>query len=345
MSPCRIGSQTQGPETANGAGTGASPVCLRVLGVAALLAALALLAVAAPAEAQQYGFITKWGSPGSGNGQFHSPRGIATDAAGDVYVADLGNDRIQKFTSNGAFITKWGSEGSGDGEFGFPQGVATDAAGEVYVADYGDVGIQKFTLNGAFITKWGSPGRGDGEFDSPRGVATDAAGDVYVADDRNQRIQKFTSNGAFITKWGSRGSGNGEFGFPQGVATDAAGDVYVADTRNHRIQKFGTFFLGKVSLNRKRGIARLTVRVPDPGTVVLRRTKQVRRAARQFESAGRAALPVRPRGKAQRRISKHRCQRSGKKRLRVRVLARVTYWPTGSTSRTQQRRVRLVRRC
>jgi hypothetical protein len=120
------------------------------------------------------------------------------------------------------------------------------------------------------------------------------------------------------------------------------------------------FSFGGLSRNLNRGIARLAVRVPGPGRVVLRRTKQVRRAVRRVtgdgggaglagarvaQSASVVRLPVRPRGKAQRRISKRRCARSGKRRLAVRVRARVTYRPVGGAPRTQQRRVRLVRRC
>ena len=62
-------------------------------------------------------FITKWGSQGSGNGQFNYPSGIAVDASGNVYVAEQNNRRIQKFSSSGSFIAKWGSWGSGDGQF------------------------------------------------------------------------------------------------------------------------------------------------------------------------------------------------------------------------------------
>ncbi len=73
-------------------------------------------------------FLAKWGSEGSGDGQFRSPWGIAVDASGNVYVADFGNDRVQKFGPDGAFITKWGSEGTGDGQFAYqnPTGLAVD---------------------------------------------------------------------------------------------------------------------------------------------------------------------------------------------------------------------------
>jgi tripartite motif-containing protein 71 len=72
------------------------------------------------------------------------PAGVAADGSGNVYVADNGSDRIEKFDASGAFLTTWGSEGSGDGQFNFPQGVATDGSGHVYVADSANDRIQKF---------------------------------------------------------------------------------------------------------------------------------------------------------------------------------------------------------
>src|SRR5436309_2955805 len=89
-------------------------------------------------------YLTQWGSFGSGDGQFNTPVGVATDAAGNVYVADFYNPRIQKFTSTGTYLTQWGSFGSGNGQFGAPVGVATDAAGNVFVADTENNRIQKF---------------------------------------------------------------------------------------------------------------------------------------------------------------------------------------------------------
>jgi CSLREA domain-containing protein len=183
-------------------------------------------------------FITKWGSLGSGDGQFELPRAVAVDGQGNVYVADSGNHRIQKFTSDGAFLTKWGGFGSGDGQFIRPPGVAADGQGNVYVADANNNRIQKFTSTGTFLLKWGSGGSGDGQFNVPFRVAMDGQGNVYVADVGNHRIQKFTSQGVFLTKWGGFGSGDGQFNDPEGVAVDGQGNVYVADTLNARIQKF-----------------------------------------------------------------------------------------------------------
>ena len=69
-------------------------------------------------------FVNTWGSPGTGNGQFDIPSGIAVDNSGNVYVADTANNRVQKFDASGNFVTKWGSFGTGNGQFNVPSGIA-----------------------------------------------------------------------------------------------------------------------------------------------------------------------------------------------------------------------------
>jgi hypothetical protein len=147
-------------------------------------------------------FITKWGATdssgnpieGSGNGQFKHPKGIGIDSAGNVYVADGGNNRIQKFDSNGTFLAKWGERGSGDRQFNSPNGLTVDH-GDIYVADTGNHRIQKFDSNGALIAKWGSQGSGDNQFNLPNDVAV-WSNYVYVADTYNGRIMVFKPSAA-----------------------------------------------------------------------------------------------------------------------------------------------------
>ena len=213
-----------------------------------LCVVLALILLAAPliwprAAAAACNFVLKWGTTGSANGQFITPRAIATDSAGNVYVADQ-NDRVQKFDSSGTFIFKFATGGSNAGAVISASGVAVDAAGNIYVTDSdpdrSSGMVQKFNSSGTFVLSWGTQGSGNGQFFAAGGVAVDSAGNVYVADINNHRIQKFTATGTFISKWGGSGSGNGQFAGPQGIAIDAADNVYVADTGNSRIQKFDT---------------------------------------------------------------------------------------------------------
>src|SRR5213595_1964367 len=173
--------------------------------------------------------LLTWGVPGgTGNGELRRPGDAATDASGNIYVADADNHRIQKFDASGTFLTTWGRDGTGNGQFGNSTRVATDGSGNVYVADYFNHRIQKFDGSGTFLTTWGSLGSGNGQFTGAAGVATDGSGNVYVADENNKLIQKFDASGTFLMAWGSSGA--------LGVATDGAGNVYV--TEDTRVQKF-----------------------------------------------------------------------------------------------------------
>ena len=81
---------------------------------------------------------------GTANGQFRDAGGIGVDALGHIYVVDSGNNRIEKFDSNGTFITAWGSPGTSNGLFSEVTGVTVGLAGHVYVSDYGNNNVQVF---------------------------------------------------------------------------------------------------------------------------------------------------------------------------------------------------------
>ncbi len=191
-----------------------------------------------PFHTDDYALAGQWGIEGPPGSAFSYPKGIAVDAAGDVYVVESWNGEVQKFTAEGALLRRWGEPGAGDGQFEAPEKVAVDEDGFVYVVDGGSNRIQKFSSAGAFVLKWGSEGGGDGQFRSPVGVAA-AGGVVYVTDGRNNRVQKFSTSGDFLGAWGEYGAAPGRFNGPMGVAIDPADEtVLVADCQNHRIQRF-----------------------------------------------------------------------------------------------------------
>lgn len=187
--------------------------------------------------------LAKWGSSGSGNGEFRSPRDITVAGDGSLYLLDTDNHRVQKINKDGTFGVTWGSLGGGDGQFNSPYGIAVAPDGSIYVADTWNHRIQKFDANGNFIAKWGAYGTGNGQFNGPFGIAVGPDGVVHVVDTYNKRIQKFDGNGNFIGKWvGSSWTWSGDY--PWRIAVGADNVVYVIDggwnkyNWDYRVQKF-----------------------------------------------------------------------------------------------------------
>jgi len=185
----------------------------------------------------EYDYISEFGSFGiTGPGHFSHPQFIAVGDDGSIYVSDLGNKRVQKFSSNGEYITEWGKSGKQSGEFHYPSGIAV-SDDFVYVADRDLNRIQKFSLDGEFVTEWGEKGIYDGQLYFPNGIAVNN-GTLYVVDTGNQRIQTFSTDGEFISSFGSSGLGEGQFLTIIGIDIDADGNVYVTDRGNSKIEKF-----------------------------------------------------------------------------------------------------------
>ena len=174
--------------------------------------------------------------------QFYSPNGIATDAAGNVYISDLGNNAIYKITSSGTVTILAGSgtagyvNGAGSAAaFNAPQGLVADASGNVYVADQGNNRIRKITSAGVVSTLAGTGAggniNGDGTtatFNRPYGLAIDAAGNLYVTDQGNYAVRKLTSAGVVSTLVGNSVT-TGLLNTPTGIAVDSQGALYIAD--------------------------------------------------------------------------------------------------------------------
>jgi len=189
-------------------------------------------------ETECNSYKSSFGSSGSGNGQFKYPAGSAIDTAGNIWVADGENNRIQKFNEKGEYVSKFGSAGSGNGQFNFPNDLAIDASGNIWVADTNNNRIQKFNEKGEYLAQYGTKGSGNGQLYSPQSIAIDEKGNVWVADASNGRVQKFNSKGEFLQVVGSSGEGAGQFLVPNGIDIAPNGNVWVTDLWMSRASVF-----------------------------------------------------------------------------------------------------------
>jgi sugar lactone lactonase YvrE len=216
--------------------------------------------------------------------QLNNPSGVATDSAGNLYIADTANHRIRKVavgSGNISTVAGTGTAGySGDNgpasaaELHSPAGIALDSAGNLYVADQGNGVIRKVTASGTITTVAGNNETGfsgdngpatNATLYKPAGVAVDSAGNLYIADTGNNRIREVNTSGVITTIAGNGTAGyNGDNGpatsaslnQPSAVLSAGSGILYLADTANQVIRQVGAS--GTITTVAGNGIAAYT---------------------------------------------------------------------------------------
>ncbi len=121
----------------------------------------------------------------------NSPQAVKSSLQGDIYVVDLGNDRLLQYDHKGGLTRQYGVTGKQPGAFDKPVGLAVDENGNIYVSEAHNSRIQVFDKNFKLLAYWGKHGSGTGEFKNLHGLLVDERGYVYAADTGNHRIQVF----------------------------------------------------------------------------------------------------------------------------------------------------------
>jgi sugar lactone lactonase YvrE len=141
--------------------------------------------------------VARFGGPGSAVGQFSFPTGIHVSPAGEVFVADQNNDRVQVFDRNGGFLRCFGKTSgmSLKPRFGRAQGITGDGAGRIYVADAFQGTVKVFDPAGVALGTIGGFGDRTGELQLPQSLAVDANGRLLVTSTGNSRVEVFGLDG------------------------------------------------------------------------------------------------------------------------------------------------------
>lgn len=174
---------------------------------------------------------------GNAEGQFNGPGSLDFDSAGNLWVVDYNNDRLQQFDSSGTFSKVLGEQGTSfNSRIGHPRFVKGLSDGSVLVSY--NHNVSRFSPQGLETLRIGktdgSFGSNNGELDTPQGIAVDSAGNIYVVDDNNRRVQKFNSSGVYQSSFGGY-SWNSD---PKDIDIDSAGNIWVVDQYYDVIQKF-----------------------------------------------------------------------------------------------------------
>ncbi len=171
--------------------------------------------------------LQSFGRKGSLPSQFSDIAGLALDAAGELYVVDSFNRRVQKFSLLAGLLFTFGDEGEQWELLSRPEGIALDSEGNVYVSDTGNHRVRVYTPSGVFLRSFGA------EVSEPRDIAVDQQGNIYVSDGDEDLIYVFDSRGRFLLE-----VGQGQLDDPWGIAVDDEGRVLVVDAGNHQIRVF-----------------------------------------------------------------------------------------------------------
>lgn len=221
-----------------------------------LISVLLLVVVAAEVGAQaipaslRLRILFAFGGEGDKPGQLRNPQGIALDPEGNIYVADTGNNRIQKFDRHGRLLRQIGGFGWGREQFDRPVDICASSGLDVFVADYNNERIERYDVHLNYISSYRSDVSVEERlrFGLPLGVAISRHGELFVVDGDNRRLLKVNSFGLPELSFGDFRWAQGQLERPAQVAVSTNDLVYVVDLGAESVVVFDYYgnFIRKV---------------------------------------------------------------------------------------------------
>ena len=226
-------------------------------------------------EQKQLFFLSAFGEEGDRPGQLRHPQALSVDDNGHIYVADSGNNRIQKFDSQGRFLTMIGGFGWANEQFQRPVDVCADNNLDVFIADYENRRIARCDKELHWITVYASLETEDEKLrlGFPSSVGISIHGDLYVVDAENKRVLKLNTQRIPELSFGDFDWGQGVLAEPMSLCVVRDDRIFVSDRQAGRISVydyFGTFLYnwGEISIKHPAGLcmdASGVLWVADPG--------------------------------------------------------------------------------
>lgn len=176
-------------------------------------------------------YTGSWGGTGSGEGELKEPQSLAVDPAGNVFICDTGNHRMQKFSLQGRLIAHAGGFGWGQEQFDLPVSITARNGLDVYIADFNTNRILRYDKDCHYISAF-SPGETDDpgfRVEYPVAVDINPLGELYILDSVNRKAVKYDRTGNPVTLFGDIGGGEGRLQQPAALHVDATGNVIIAD--------------------------------------------------------------------------------------------------------------------
>lgn len=181
------------------------------------------------------GVVERIGREGRSGGNFKEPSAVVIDSNDHIFVAELDNPRVQKFTSRGKYLLKFGQKAFWGSQLHDPYGLALSSDEKLYITDWEKGRILVYQKDGRHVS---TIGKDHAFLKFPAGLVFDRQGNLLVTDRGKHCVWVMSPEGKPINRIGKLGTGDGELLLPHGIAVLDDGSIAVSESGNHRVSVF-----------------------------------------------------------------------------------------------------------